>query len=49
MAPYLAMRIESGKLDYQLVFSTPTYKPFKADVDAILIADGYQDKIKPIE
>ncbi len=45
MAAYLAMRIEAGKLDYKSVFSFELYKPFKTDVDAILVADGNQDLI----
>lgn len=48
MAGYLAMRIEAGALDYATVFSKETYKPYQADVDAILIADGRQDLIVPI-
>lgn len=43
MAAYLAMRIEDGKLDYAAVVSK--YPQFKADIDQILVADGYQDLI----
>lgn len=43
MAAYLAMRIEEGKLDYVAV--TSKYPQFKSDIDAILIADGFQDLI----
>lgn len=48
MAAYLAMRLEAGKIDYVRTFSIDIYKPFKADVDAILVADGRQDLIKTI-
>jgi hypothetical protein len=43
MAAYFAMRIEEGKLDYSAVVTK--YPQFKSDIDAILIADGYQDLI----
>lgn len=43
MAAYLAMRIESGKLDYAAVVAK--YPQFKAEIDEILIADGYQNLI----
>lgn len=43
MAAYFAMRIEEGKLDYKAVVTK--YPQFKSDIDAILIADGYQDLI----
>ena len=43
MAGYLAMRIETGKLDYVAVVTR--YPQFKADVDTILINDGFQDLI----
>ena len=43
MAGYLAMRIASGKLDYLAVVTR--YPQFKADVDTILINDGFQDLI----
>ena len=43
MAGYLAMRIEAGKLDYVAVVTR--YPQFKADVDTILINDGFQDLI----
>lgn len=46
MALYLAMRLEAGKIEYAKIFSVDIYKPFKVDVDAILIADGRQDLIK---
>lgn len=44
MAAYLAMRIESGKLDYTAV--TAKYPQYKTDIDTILVADGRQDLIK---
>jgi len=43
MAAYLAMRIEMGKLDYAAVVTK--YPQFKADIDEILINDGYQNLI----
>ena len=43
MAGYLAMRIETGKLDYVAVVTR--YPQFKADIDTILINDGFQDLI----
>lgn len=43
MAGYLAMRIEAGKLDYVAVVTR--YQQFKADIDTILINDGFQDLI----
>ena len=43
MAAYLAMRIELGKLDYKAV--TAKYPQFKADIDTILVADGFQHLI----
>ena len=43
MAAYFAMRIEAGKLDYVAVVTK--YPQFKLDIDAILVADGYQDLI----
>ena len=48
MALYLASQLEKGKLDYLAVFSIPRYTEFKEDVDAMLVADGYQDLIVPI-
>lgn len=45
MAAYLAMRIELGKLDYAAVVAR--YPQFKADIDEILIADGFQHLIVP--
>ena len=43
MAAYLAMRIEKGKLDYSAVVTL--YPQFKAEIDEILINDGYQHLI----
>jgi len=48
MALYLAIGIEEGRLDYLAVFKIPKYLPLKSTVDAILVADGFQDKIVPI-
>lgn len=43
MAGYLAMRIAAGKLYYVAVVTR--YPQFKADIDTILINDGFQDLI----
>lgn len=40
MAPYLAMRIEMGKLDYNKVVKK--FPKYKDDIDTILAADGYE-------
>ena len=48
MALYLARGIEEGRLDYYAVFSKMIYQPLQANVDSILVADGFQDKIVPI-
>jgi len=48
MALYLAQGIEEERLDYLAVFSIAKYLPLKDTVDAILIADGFQDLIVPI-
>lgn len=39
MAPYLAMRIEQGMLDYNAVVQR--YPKYKDDIVDILVADGY--------
>lgn len=41
MAAYLAMRIEEGHLDYKKIVSSKRYAKYKDDIDAILIADGF--------
>jgi len=48
MALYLADGIEEGRLDYLAVFSIARYLPLKDAVDAMLVADGFQDLIVPI-
>jgi len=48
MALYLTMGLEEGRIDYIHVFTTPKLIPLKADVDAMLIADGREDLIVPI-
>lgn len=48
MALYLAQGIEEGRLDYKLVFTNPKLAPLQDQVDAMLIADGYQDLIVPL-
>lgn len=48
MALYLAKGIEEGRLDYKSVFSNTKLLPLKDDVDTMLIADGHQDKIIPL-
>lgn len=40
MAPYLAMRIEMGKLNYNKVVKK--FPKYKDDIDTILAADGYE-------
>ena len=46
IAGYLAMRIEGGHLDYNIVYRK-NYRQFKETVDDILILDGCQDLIQP--
>jgi hypothetical protein len=48
MALYLAEGIETGRLDYLAVFKIARYTALKPTVDAILIADGFQNLIVPI-
>lgn len=48
MALYLAQGIEEGRLDYKTVFTNPKLAGLKDDVDAMLIADGHDDKIVPL-
>lgn len=48
MALYLAQGIEEGRLDYKAVFSNPKLKGLKEQVDAMLIADGFQHLIVEI-
>jgi len=48
MALYLAQGIEEGRLDYLTVFSNSKLFPLKDAVDAMLIADGFQNLIVPI-
>lgn len=43
MAGYLAMRIESNKLNYTAVVTK--YPQFKSGIDEILINDGYENLI----
>lgn len=43
MAAYLAMRIEIGKLNYTAVVTK--YPQFKAEIDEILINDGFENLI----
>jgi hypothetical protein len=43
MAAYFAMRIEGGYLEYTAVVTK--HPQYKSDIDAILIADGYQNLI----
>lgn len=40
MAVYFAQRIEKGKLQYAAVIAK--YPEYKADIDLILVADGYE-------
>ena len=43
MAAYFAMRLENGKLNYNVVIDK--YPQFQEDIDLILTADGY--KVNP--
>jgi len=43
MAEYLAYRIGKGKLDYKAVVAK--YPQYKAEIDKILVADGYEHLI----
>ena len=45
MAAYFARRIEIGKLTYEKVMSVEIYRQFKEEIDAILVADGYEELI----
>lgn len=45
MAAYLALGIEEGRLNYAAVVTNPRLSRFKADIDVILIADGFGDLI----
>lgn len=49
MVLYIAKQIEDGKVSYALVFKSKMWKPYKEDVDAILIADGNQDMIVAVD
>jgi hypothetical protein len=49
MALYLVMGIEEGRLDYKAVFSNSKLLPLKDDVDMMLIADGFQHLIVPLD
>ena len=48
MAIYLAFAIEEGRLDYKVVMTNAKLVKFKADVDLILITDGYGNLIVPL-
>jgi hypothetical protein len=45
MAAYLALGIEEKRLDYHSIVTNARYTRFKDDIDAILIADGFQNLI----
>lgn len=45
IAMYIATKIMNGSQSYSYVFSITMYQRYKADVDAILIAEGRQDLI----
>jgi len=45
MSLYLAQGIEEGRLDYKAIFTNPKLASLKPQVDAMLIADGYQNLI----
>ena len=40
MAAYFSMRLEKGKINYNIVVAK--YPQFQEDIDLILTADGYQ-------
>lgn len=44
MAVYFASRIEKGKLQYSAVVAK--YPQYKAEIDEILVADGYENLIE---
>jgi hypothetical protein len=48
MSAYLARQIKNGGLDYYIIFSSQFFKPYQAETDAILIADGFENLIVPI-
>lgn len=48
MSIFLAHGIEENRLDYLAVFRISRYLPLKEDVDAMLVADGFQELIVPI-
>ncbi|WP_019849837.1 hypothetical protein [Desulfitobacterium sp. PCE1] len=45
---YTTQGIEAAKTYYNQIFSFPIYQPYKADTDAILIADRYGDVISDV-
>ncbi len=47
MAPYLALQIMKGKLDYVAVVKR--FEKYKDDIDEILTAEGKQDLIKEVK
>lgn len=46
MAPYLALQIMKGNLDYISVIKK--FGKYKEDIDQILVAEGKQDMIKEV-
>lgn len=45
MALFIALQIEKGVRDYKATFELEIFKQYKDAVDALLIIDGYGDKI----
>lgn len=45
MALFIALQIEKGVRDYKTTFELEIFKQYKDAVDALLIIDGYGDKI----
>ena len=45
MGLFIALQIEKGVRDYKTTFELEIFKPYKDAVDALLIIDGYGDKI----
>ena len=47
MAPYLALQIMKGNLDYVAVVKK--FQKYQEDIDTILTAEGKQDLIKEVK
>lgn len=49
MALYIAKKMIEGRMDYKYIFGCILYKKYQADVDAILIGEGREDLIVPVD